>query len=171
MSDNWYTQISGALDHFEKNGSCPRKSCLSSTGGGACAITSCIPCLIWSCVLRILVCPMMCCSKGASFMCSNNPCTDLTDSCVAKCFTEMTEYRLPPRPKHAASDPRFPGVVARLIAIFDRDRYTAEHYRLCDAMMPAVLPGTLSGHPDIFLHKLRGIQKKNDDSLGSALSL
>jgi hypothetical protein len=42
----------------------------------------CGACCLWSTCWRFMACPFMCACKGASYMCSNNGCTDMTDSLI-----------------------------------------------------------------------------------------
>ena len=50
----------------------------------ACMPLICAPCCLWSLCCRFVACPYVCLRKGSRSICSNNCCTDPTDSVIQK---------------------------------------------------------------------------------------
>jgi len=56
----------------------------------------CMPCIIWSSVIRIISCPIQCCCRGPEFMCSNNIFTNSSDWCLKEtCNNINMKYEKP----------------------------------------------------------------------------
>lgn len=109
----------------------------------------CAPCIAWSCLWRVIACPYMCMCKGASFMCSDNGCTSLTDQCVeASCTNVSKRMKLPGMPHLVTfSDSEKAALIVILTEMSDSlslgtgglQFYEAKHHRLIDAVFKNTL--------------------------------
>ncbi len=55
-------------------------------------VCCCAPCVVWSCMWRMIACPCQCMCKGAGHACSNNGCTEPTDYCLSSCIHSIEEH-------------------------------------------------------------------------------
>lgn len=96
----------------------------------------CMPCGIWSCVLRFVACPVQCLFKGGGYACSNNGCTNFSDQCIVSCVQHINEPVFPvtfDASKASIEDSdAVMMIIAKLIVEFTSVRFSSHHYVLCD---------------------------------------
>jgi hypothetical protein len=82
----WLDQFQQEVDRLA-TGQASRKQyggVARTVGTYVCMPITCMPCLLWSTVMRVLCCPVSC-MRGYGPL-SNNGCTSMTDSCVKDCY-------------------------------------------------------------------------------------
>jgi len=112
----------------------------------ACIPVCCFPCILWSCIWRVVACPCMCMCKGAGYMCGGNGCTDCSDLCIGTMCNEVNKkMQMPAMPAMTEFDPK---EKARVISLFSEmvlyleksgAKFGAPHYLLVDAMFKSTL--------------------------------
>lgn len=136
----WVAQANVILDAFHKTGEVPYKYSKAKrvASYSCCGFITCLPCILWSTVMRIIACPCMCMAKGPGFICSNNGCTDPTDKCISTYYNEVgSPFMLDavPIPKDANEIRRVSAVLNRVTEmLLGTSVYNQQHYRMCDAI-------------------------------------
>lgn len=134
----WLADARSIIEYFQKTGGdLPYVNSQVKRTIKCCAIPLlCLPCGLWSTVMRLLACPFMCCVKGVGFMCSDNGCTKLSDTCIAVAYNDAYEHhKLPLMPPIQMFTQEQKDELKTLVAPFiSNAHYTSGTYRLEDAV-------------------------------------
>lgn len=145
--------MSDLTKYIVKTGNHPYKNNVSKRIGShiLCGIT-CMPCYIWSIIMRMIACPVQCMCNGPAFMCSNNHCTTITDSCIGKYIKEIDKKiqfsEININKLNSKELAKVLLLAEYLIDIFSVRQFNITHYILCDVIIkpltstPHVLPNT-----------------------------
>lgn len=74
-----------------------KQNIFNRVGGYVCCPVWCGACCLWSTVFRFFACPFQCICNGPPFLCSNNHCTTVTDSCIESYLSNLDERQRIPR--------------------------------------------------------------------------
>lgn len=149
----WVAKAQRTIDHIREHGRAPMQhSSYNRLFGGLMLGICCSPCLTWSIVWRVLLCPIQCCMNGPTFACSDNHCTHISDNCIVSSIDSLNNTQMDKIPfplKTPEDKSTVLGVLTRLAAIFSVNAekpciYAVEHYVLTDTFHPCLV--TLTSH-------------------------
>lgn len=87
----WIDRLRTIVDGILTEGSPPHvHSTLRRGTYLACFPLSCGPCIIWSTLWRLVLCPVQCAFNGPAYMCSNSGCTNMCDDMIASYLHETS---------------------------------------------------------------------------------
>lgn len=128
MSSAWSTQAKLIILEFDGNTKYKHPG-WKRVGGKCVTPVGCMPCFLWSFVMRVLACPIMCACKGPGFMCSDNGCTMMTDKCFAASWTAYDEVsKLPKIPDDVTKEE-----LLQIYALIEKCDYI-KRYKLCEML-------------------------------------
>ena len=162
---NQIDQIDAMMDatkYIEKYNKVPTYNSLTTRiGKHVCCALLCIPCYIWSALLRIAACPFQYACNGIGFICSNNHCTNLSDKCISNyineidgqiCFKHLDKNKL-----SIQEIQKLWILIEYLKNIFKVTSYNKMHYTLCDVI---IIPLTSTPYiiPHMAIQALNALQ-------------
>lgn len=107
----------------------------------ACCPAACLPCIVWSTVVRAVFCPWQASTKGCAFACFGNGLTKRSDKCLTSCCDYLRETgELPalriPRILMPDDTKGINDIVDLLEEIFTTNKlYTRTHYILAETIV------------------------------------
>jgi hypothetical protein len=141
--DDWLSRVEFIIEYSKKNGGdVPYKSGLASRTIGMTSMSICCsPCIIWSIVLRILLCPCYCPSGRAL---SNNGCTNISDSCIDEVYTSVVKKAQAPQMPdvkdfHGNDLIKLKKFTEAAIMIFNVRSCKGSHYELAEALFGSTI--------------------------------
>lgn len=128
QQSDWARDAKALIAEFQKTENVRYKHPSWKRVGGKCMTPMvCMPCFLWSFIMRIVACPFMCACKGPGFMCSDNGCTMLTDKCFGASWTAYDEvYKLPKMPGDVTKDE-----LSEIVSTIEKMDYV-QRYRICE---------------------------------------
>lgn len=132
---DWTADLEQATAYFVKHGDVMQEAKVPKrVVSYACFPLCCGPCIVWSCLYRVLAYP---------FRCGQTGCTDATDECAGGYIADLEKRReLPEVPDRVGANQRdiqaLDMALSSLQKVFTVPTFTLGHYRLVDAVVKPI---------------------------------
>ena len=138
--DPWLKHATSVLDLADAQESYPpfKHKALTRWTASLCMPIYCAPCVLWSCLGRIVACPV----NGIANICTPNACTVCTDSSI-RAYADLTQKhaKLKKLPLHAEDEytERFLVVISRIERIFLDTQDIRKKYAIAEAFVAPII--------------------------------
>lgn len=165
--DPWLKHAISVLDNADTQEKYPpfKHKAFARWTASICLPICCAPCVVWSCLGRVVACPFQYFLNGFADICNSNACTVCTDSSI-RAYTDLTHEhaKLKKLPSHAVFDAndedkeRFLAVLGRIERIFMGTQDIRIKYAIAEAFVAPIIDREVT--PSQVLAELRQVRNR-----------